>query len=243
MNMRDSAQIDLLDHGYIRFVEHWGKGDADINEAGIIEAARMSTGKGFLGWENDMRLLTYLYENKHSSPFEFAGMTVEVKAPIFVFREWQRHRTQSYGELSARYSPVPDQHYMPGLDNIERRIMEAGKNKQARGINDRIPTREEIRDWLLALQTAYTQTQYVYKTGLDLGIPKEIARCPMPVARYSVMRASANLRNWLAFLTLRMAPYAQWEIRQYANAVGSLISLAFPRTWSLFEKERANVAR
>lgn len=244
------VRIELLDHGYIELVESWGSDER------IIEAARMSTNKGFQGWgpvhadectaigrdvtnactcapkSGDEKLLAYLWENKHATPFEMAGLIVEVQAPIFVFREWHRHRTQSYNELSARYTPLPDVNYRPTED---RCIVVPSSNRQARGMTERTPTHEEVIDWLdNYLDVAYTAVQQAYQRGLDIGIPKEVARIPVSVGRYSRMRASANLRNWLAFLTLRMASNAQWEIRQYANAVGTLIAQRFPRTWELF---------
>jgi len=227
--------IPVLDHGYLKVIEGWGRDES------IIEAARMSTGKGFQGWDTDAKLLAFLYNNKHATPFEMAGLVIEVKAPIFVFREWHRHRTQSYNEMSARYIPLPDENYRPEAVAILDRIAAAGANKQARGATDRVPDEWEVSDWLGALDNAYKLSQEVYQAGLAIGIPKEIARACVPVARYSRMRASANLRNWLAFLTLRMAPNAQWEIRQYANALGQIVADRFPRTWALFETERANV--
>src|SRR3990172_2230213 len=115
----------VLDAGYIELVEHWGSDER------IIEAARMSTGKGFQGWDKDEKLLAYLYNNKHATPFEMAGMVIEVKAPIFVFREWHRHRTQSYNEMSARYIPLPDENYIP---SVERLMMRGGTNKQAHAV-------------------------------------------------------------------------------------------------------------
>lgn len=225
--------INVLDFGYVQAIESWGRDES------IIEAARMSTGKGFQDWDTDAKLLAFLYNNKHATPFEMAGVVIEVKAPIFVFREWHRHRTQSYNEMSARYIPLPDQNYAPTMENIRGRIATGGGNKQAGSATQYIPTDTEVSAWLDALQRAYEHAESVYQRGLQLGIPKEIARCPVPVARYSRMRASANLRNWLGFLTLRMAPNAQWEIRQYANAVGQVIANYFPRTWALFSAEQS----
>ena len=258
----------VLDHGYLKLIEHWG------SDARIIEAARMSTDKGFMGWERqtewncatcnytlvndadpsivgtpyrcpnhpetlltlksshpgDAKLLRYLYANKHMTPFEMAGMVIEVQAPIFVFREWHRHRTQSYNELSARYTPLPDVNYMP---TVERLIMNAGTNKQAQGTGKML-TDETAEVYQEHLKLLYDHAQAAYETALKSGVPKELARLVIPVGRYSRMRASANLRNWLAFLTLRMDPAAQWEIRQFAFAAGDLIAERFPRTWSLF---------
>ncbi len=277
--------IQLLDHGFVRNVESWGKGDAQMAEAGIIEAARQSTIKGFLGWgkwygnikqpdgtweygdlmdstveawdkagrplefsmhgvmeyrginyvAGDERLLRYLYTHKHDTPFEFAGLIIEVKAPIFVFREWHRHRTQSYNEMSARYVPLPNENYLPSM---ERLMMNASvQNKQAGLVTGANNLQEVDADtFRLKLEKAYNENEVLYTKAMKFGVPKELARLCIPVGRYSQMRASASLRNWLAFLTLRMAPEAQWEIRQYANAVGEIIAAEFPKTWELFSK-------
>jgi thymidylate synthase (FAD) len=226
------VKIDLLDHGFVRFVEAWGHGDSPDGEmeAGIIEAARQSTQGSFRGWEKDASLLAYLYNNKHSTPFEFAGMIIEVKAPIFVFREWHRHRTQSYNEMSARYAPLPAIDYIPTL---ERLMMNTGK--QGGALKDApVLTEDAATEYRAWLGEHYSQCEESYQTALGLGVPKELARIHLPVGRYSQMRAQANLRNWLAFLTLRMDPAAQWEIRQYAMAVGDIIEQTFPRTYDLF---------
>lgn len=221
----------ILDQGYVALVESWGSDER------VIEAARMSTGKGFEGWEKDEKLLAYLYNNKHSTPFEMGGMVVEVKAPIFVFREWHRHRTQSFNEMSARYIPLPNENYTPSMERLTLGANTATTNKQAQGNGVQL-TEDAAANWVRQLTALYAQAQDVYEAGISLGVPKELARLPVPVARYSRMRASANLRNWLAFLTLRKAPAAQWEIRQYADAVGELIAECFPHTWVLFAKEQ-----
>lgn len=219
-------RYDILDHGYVQLVESWGSDER------IIEAARMSTNKGFKGWPADEKLLRYLYEHKHMTPFEMAGLIVEVQAPLFVFREWHRHRTQSYNEMSARYTPMPDVNYIPSTD----RLMGKGRSasKQAGKTTDREVTTEDALQMQAAVRCAYEDAQAAYTSLLHSGAPKELARLVIPVGRYSRMRASANLRNWLAFLTLRLDENAQWEIQEYAQAVGYLIADAFPRTWALF---------
>lgn len=180
----------------------------------------------------DEKLLRYLYEHKHMTPFEMGGMTIEVQAPIFVFREWHRHRTQSYNELSARYTPLPDKNYLP---TVERLMMDGGKNKQAQGTGADMTT-EKAENFRRIVSNYYGTLQVEYKAFLDCGVSKELARLLIPVGRYSRMRASANLRNWLAFLTLRMDSAAQYEIRMYANALGTIIEQIFPRTWQLFSE-------
>lgn len=234
---------DVLDHGYVRFVEAWGTG-ADGSwtskqngygspdyEVGIVEAARQSTQGSFRGWEQDAKLLRFLYEHRHNTPFEFAGMTLEIQAPIFVFREWHRHRTQSYNEMSARYAPLPDLYYVPSVD---RCVVLETKNKQAAAMGTLVANPNDVEHWKQDVIGFYALAEKLYQRGLKMGIPKEVARVVNPVGHYSRMRVSANLRNWISFLTLRMDPNAQWEIRQFANAVGDIVSGVFPQTWALF---------
>jgi len=226
-----TIEFKLLDHGYIKLIENWG------SEERIIEAARMSTGKGFLGWGEgnkvgDEKLLKYLYENAHSTPFEMAGMILEVKAPIFVFREWHRHRTQSYNEMSARYTPLPDENYMPTIDRL---LTNSKTNKQAGTIKDSEElTVAKAHEFQKSISAHYSVAEAIYQEALSSGVPKELARIHLPVGRYSRMRASANLRNWLAFMTLRCAPTAQMEIRLYADKVANIVSTLFPRTFDFW---------
>lgn len=232
-------QTKILDSGYVEFRERWGSDER------VIEAARMSVEGGFVSWEpyadhpkGDAGLLKYLYENRHNTPFEMAGMTIVVQAPITVFREWHRHRTFAYNEMSARYTPLPDVNYLPTVD---RCLSVSGTNKQAGAIKgSETITHESALQWLEELADVYAHAQRVYQSGLNRGVPKEVARLPVPVGRYSRMMASANLRNWLAFLTLRMDEKAQWEIRQFADAVGGFIAWEFPRTWNLFKLNAKN---
>jgi len=268
--MKEEAPLrkKVLDHGYVELAEWWG------SDEGIVEAARMSTQKGFQGWgveetcarcggsgtnepENgpgslckvcrgakvavnkpgDEKLLKYLWANKHMTPFEMAGAQFEVQAPIFVFREWHRHRTQSYNEMSARYAPLPDLNYMP---TVQRLLLGGGHlTKQAgsaAGAEFLDEEGAEIFQENLAAQ--YRHAQRRYEESLQAGVPKELARLVLPVGRYSRMRAQATLRNWAQFLTLRDDPHAQWEIRQYAGAVREMLAEKFPRTMALFMEGR-----
>jgi thymidylate synthase (FAD) len=242
--------VNVDDHGYIKFIEAWGHGEAGVEnviitedvdyECGIIEAARQSTQASFRGWEQDQKLLEFLYSNrpKHTGPFEFAGMTIEVQAPICVFREWHRHRTQSYNEMSARYAPLPDLYYVPMLEDVMYRAHAETKNKQAKGMPGTNLSEANARWWLESLDAYYTQAETLYQRALEVGIPKELARLSMPVGHYSRMRATGNLLNWIRFMTLRMDPNAQAEIRRYAHIVGNFVMQYFPRTWSQFRLEQ-----
>lgn len=248
-------RIEVLDHGYVSLVESWGSDQA------IIEGARMSTGKGFNGWgpmhskgcefaaegspkqsfggccagkPGDEKLLRYLWEHKHSTPFEMGGLTVEAQAPIFVFREWHRHRVPfGYSEASARYAPLPDLNYIPTVE----RLMTGGGHltKQAGTVKGASQLTEAAAERFRQLvDLHYTRSQSLYEEALEDGVPKELARIILPVGRYSKHRATANLRGWLGFLSLRMAPNAQYEIRVYAEAIGEMVKAKFPRTWELF---------
>lgn len=256
----------VLDHGYIEFVEHWGSDER------VIEAARMSTDKGFQGWgpkyvcdkcglegvngletcihdvccfgkvkevPGDEKLLAYLYNNvpKHTSPFEMGGAIFEVQAPIMVFREWYRHRTQSFSEMSGRYTPLPDVNYIPSIERLM--IGSDGKNKQSGTIKGAEVLTGDNADWFRdSLRDMWDRQEDLYQDALKMGVPKELARVHIGVGRYSRMRASANLLNWIKFLILRMDSKAQWEIRQYANEVAVTLRELFPRTMDLFDKER-----
>jgi len=250
--------VKILDHGYLKFIEHWGSDER------IVEAARMSTGKGFLGWEpgvcpicdgtkvvdrneacwgcegkgtiaGDKNLIKRLWIKKHATPFEMAGMVIEAQAPIMVFREWHRHRTQSYNEMSARYIPLPNLNYVP---TVERLMMNSKTNRQAGVMMGASDLNEgDAENYRSMLVKMWDKQQEMYQHALQIGVAKELARVHLGVGRYSRMRASANLRNWLGFLTLRMAEDAQWEIRQYANAIGDLVAKIYPRTWALFKGE------
>jgi thymidylate synthase (FAD) len=255
--------LPVLDHGYVKLIDYMGSDEA------VVEAARMSTGRGFVSWQpyrrcqansedgilcdtiqfgsarrcdecgnadlwssfprGDLGMLDYLYRNKHMTPFECGGeMLIEVQAPIFVIREWHRHRTQSYNEASARYAKMLDVHYVPDESRIQR---QSANNKQGSGdVFDPLYADAVIQDLRREQRMVYKN----YDTLVSEGVSREIARINTPVSRYSKMRAKTDLRSWLGFLLLRMPSNAQWEIRQYASAVASLIQRIWPRTYDLF---------
>lgn len=218
----------------VTLIETWG------TEERIIESARMSTQGAFVSWEpyekhpkGDQGLLEYLYKNDHRTPFEMCGATFEVEAPIFVIREFQRHRTLSFNEASARYAPLPDQFYVPGIDRILRNS--SGSNRQAgRADGAPQPDRDTAQSFQYDLRALYEAAYEKYQDYLAAGVPKELARCFLPVGIYSKMRVSGNLRNWLQFLSLRLDPGAQEEIRVCAQLIQAALRNKFPRTSALF---------
>jgi thymidylate synthase (FAD) len=189
----------------------------------------------------DQRLLSYLWKKRHTSPFEQCEVVFEVKAPILVFREWHRHRTQAYNEMSARYAPIPDEHYMPERADVLRRALAgaASANKQEAGSG--FPEDEQDREFVVShfltlSRVAYNATQRAYDYGLKKGIPKELARISMSVGRYSVMRAKASLLNWLRFCSLRSSAEAQEEIRMYSLVIEEMLAELYPRTIALYRE-------
>lgn len=223
----------VLDHGHLKYIEHWGSDER------IIEGARQSTHGGFISWDpypdhprGDAGLLAHLWRNRHHGPFEMAGLTIQVGAPVTVFRQWHRHRTQSYDEMSGRYIELPDLDYVPSIERLEEST-KASANKQASG-SGKNPGRTALESWQSKLRAHLTDGRTIYKEGLELGVSKEVARFALGVTMYSQMWASGNLRNWLHFLNLRTDPHAQWEIRQYALALEHIVQKIYPRTFALY---------
>ena len=220
----------VLNHGIVRLVDHMG------SDLSIARNARVSYDAAWRAGEDegsDDRLIGYLMRNGHNTPFEAAAMTFEIKAPLFVLRQWHRHRTQSYNELSARYRELPEEFYVPDLEQI---TTQSKDNKQMRTYEQN-PMAQTIRDTIgEQCEGAFE----VYHGLLMMGTPREIARSVLPVATYSHMFATANLHNWFRFLAERLHPHAQYEIRVYAAAMLDMIEEQFPVAAKHF-KELHNV--
>ena len=204
-----NQQRKVLNHGFLRLVDSMG------NDLSIVRNARVSYDAEWRAGEDegsDARLINYLMANGHNTPFESVTVTFEIKAPIFVIRQWHRHRTQSYNELSARYRELADEWYLPEIKDI---TTQSKDNKQMRteSVN---PNSEEIR---MAIQKQNRHAFECYHELLDKGCPREIARSVLPVGTYTHMFATANLHNWFNFLRERLHPHAQYEIRVYAEAM------------------------
>lgn len=217
-------KISVLDHGYVRLVDSMG------NDLSIVRAARVSYDAAWRAGEdtgNDARLIRYLWKNKHTTPFEAVTFTFEVKAPIFVFRQWHRHRTWSFNELSARYRELPEEFYVPREIGVQ-----AKDNKQGRE-ND---TRTDVENDILrsAIKESAEASFEVYRRLLAQDVPRELARSVLPVNTYSHMFATVNLLNLFRFLTLRMDSHAQYEIRVYAEAMFDLIEPIVPVAQAAF---------
>lgn len=198
--------------------------DIEWQQVGCPEAKLM----GKKGQPRDLALLNTLYSNRHQTPFEMGDICIEVQAPLVVFREWHRHRMQSYNEFSARYSQMPNNHYLPDPGRIQKQST-TNKQGSAGAVDPQVAAQI-----LVELERQQQDIYRTYEGWVGSGVAKEIARLNTPVSRYSKMRAKTDIRNWLAFLGLRMEMGAQWEIRQFAHAVAEIIYKLFPKTYELF---------
>ena len=190
------------------------------------------------GKMNDPRLLRHLFMSNpcHSTPFEKTFIKFWVKAPIFVYREWHRHRVWSFNEESARYKQLPPHYWMPKLGEIG---VQSEKNHQSRVIDYEF-SKERDTEILKEIERAYRAADFSYRNLISLGTPREVARCVMPVGIYSEMVASVSLWNLFKFMDLRWHPDAQQEIREYAEAMFQLLmgSDKFPIIMKLYEEKR-----
>jgi thymidylate synthase (FAD) len=220
----------VLDHGFVRLVDSMG------TDLSVVRAARVSYDAAWRAGEDhgsDRRLIKYLWAHKHTSPFEAVTFTFEVKAPIFVFRQWHRHRTWSFNELSARYRELPEEFYVPDPTVIG---VQSINNKQGRELQ---PDLEQQRQAELEIfQAQCTAAFGVYRQLLAAAWPRELARSVLPVNTYSHMFATVDLLNLFRFATLRVDPHAQFEIRAYATAMIELIRPIVPVCVDAWEANR-----
>ena len=212
--------INVLDHGHVRLVDHMGGDLSIVRNARVSHDAAWRTGEDA---GKDEKLINYLMKNGHNTPFEAVVFTFEVKAPIFVLRQWHRHRTWSYNEVSARYTELPEEFYVPEPELIG---VQSGINHQSRDIDEDCIA----YDWSASktMRNANEDSFFMYKELLAQGVPRELARSVLPVATYSHMFATVNLHNLFRFLDERLHPHAQHEIQVYAEALLTLIEPIVP---------------
>lgn len=220
--------IHVLDKGLVRLVDSMG------SDLSVVRAARVSYDAAWRAGEDqgsDQRLINYLWKNGHSTPFESVGFTFEVYAPIFVLRQWHRHRTWTFNELSGRYRELPPSFYVPDVNVIGQ---QSSSNKQARVI-DGSAGMENIPQ---AIHNACEQSFRTYEYLLKSGTPRELARTVLPLATYSHMFATVDLLNLLKFCSLRIHDHAQYEIRVYAEAMIDLVRGIVPVSVNAWESSR-----
>lgn len=223
-------RTELLDHGFIRYRQHMG-GDLQI-----VQNARQSYDQDDIAGIDEMKdakLIRYLLMNGHTTPFEVVTATFEVKAPIFVFRQWHRHRTQSYNEVSARYVKLPTEFYIPDRDSVG---VQSAHNKQMR---EEAEASDGVDVMLEAMRSCNEEAFKLYDDLLANGMPRELARSVLPVGTYSRMSTTANLLNFMRFMKERLHPHAQYEIRVYAEAMRDIFRVIAPVAMAAFEEKYA----
>lgn len=214
-----AADIPVLDAGFIRLVHFMG------GDSGVIQAARVTFGSESKGEERDRRLVEYLLKHSHLTPFEHAVFQFHVKCPIFVARQWMRHRWGSYNEISARYTEVSEEFYIPDAFRRQDTVDKQG-SKTTRTLDH-----EKLREEFSAvIHAAYGH----YKSLLEKGVAREMARMVLPVCQYTQFYWTINARSLMNFISLRADSHAQLEMQQYALALAGVFKGKMPWTWDAF---------
>lgn len=232
------TQIDVLDHGFIRLIDTMG------DDSAIVQAARVSYGDGTKTPSDDRSLIRYLMRHWHSTPFEMCEIKIHVRLPLFVARQWIRHRTANVNEYSARYSIVPDLYYVPEPDRLGR---QSSENKQGTGE----PLPAELTNYALNLIEITSSDSFdAYKDlSCERGgntLSRELARIILPQNAYTEWYWKIDLHNLLRFMLLRSDSHAQWEIRQYANAIGRIVADWVPNAyeaWVDYQRDAVTFSR
>jgi len=220
-------EFSVLDHGFVRLVDYLG------GDARIVQAARVSYGGGTKTFRQDRGLINYLMRNRHTSPFEQVVLTFHAKMPVFVARQWVRHRTARLNEISGRYSVMEDQFYLPDSAHINA---QSTTNRQGRD-HDPLPPEVsgELRNELASEQRAAYER---YEDKISRGLAREVARINLPLSLYTQWYWQIDLHNLFHFLELRLDPHAQYEIRAYAEVILDIARRVAPLACEAFEEHR-----
>ncbi|MDC3110634.1 FAD-dependent thymidylate synthase [Pelagibacteraceae bacterium] len=230
--------LPALDHGFVRVVDYMG------DDTAIVQSARVSYGKGTKKISNDKGLIKYLMRHWHSTPFEMCEIKLHVKLPIFIARQWIRHRTANVNEYSARYSILDKEFYIPSVENL---ASQSQVNKQGRAES---LSSEEANKVITLLKNDAEQTYRNYEVMLNensegetlddgsMGIARELARMNLTLNTYTQWYWKIDLNNLLHFLALRADAHAQYEIRVYADIILDIVKKWVPVTYEAFEDYR-----
>jgi thymidylate synthase (FAD) len=214
----------VLTHGFVALVDYMG------NDASIVQAARVSYGQGTKSVRDDRGLIRYLMRHRHTTPFEMVEFKFLVRLPIFVARQWVRHRTASLNEASYRYSIAPDEYEVPPPEEVRR---QSTRNRQGRG--EALPA-DVVDRFRSDLDSVSKEAYAAYSRALDAGVARETARLLLPVAYYTQWYWKINLHNLFHFLSLRLDAHSQEEIRLYAAEIAKLAQVICPVAFEAFEE-------
>ncbi len=216
-------EFPVLDHGFVRLVDYMG------SDSAIVQAARVSYGDGTKKVSEDRGLIRYLMRHRHTSPFEMVEFKFHVKLPIFVARQWIRHRTANVNEYSGRYSVMKEEFYLPKNEDIR---FQSTVNKQGRSEKE-VP--QELKNELLGyLQSSQKDSYANYDKFVETGLARELARINLPLSMYTEWYWKIDLHNLFHFLRLRMDSHSQMEIRVYADVIADIVRQICPIAYEAF---------
>ncbi len=218
-------EFPVLDKGFVRLVDYLG------GDQRIVQAARVSYGAGTKSYRQDKGLINYLLRNEHTSPFEQVILTFHTKMPIFVARQWVRHRTARLNEISGRYSVMEQEFYIPAPDQI---ALQSSDNKQGRESEPMSP--EDAATVREELARGYEEAYRIYEALLARGVARELARVVLPLSLYTEWYWQIDLHNLFHFLKLRVDPHAQYEIRAYGEVMLDITRRVCPLAVEAFEE-------
>lgn len=224
--MEIGHKIDLEGQGYVRYIDSLG------TDLSILQAARISYGSPSKGEAADKKLIAYLYRNRHTSPFEQVNISFNIKMPIFCMRQFVRHRTFRLNEVSARYTELPSDFFVP-----EKYRKQDTKNRQGSVVTDEL----DHSDISNVVREASENSYDVYQHLLDEGVAKEMARMVLPVNIYTEIYVNIDLHNLMHFLTLRCDGHAQSEMQEIAQAMKTIAEKLYPWSMEVYNKTKVTV--
>lgn len=223
------VEIPILDKGFVRLVDYMG------GDQRVVQSARVSYGVGTKTVRQDQGLINYLIKNHHTSPFEQVILTFHAKMPVFVARQWVRHRTARLNEISGRYSVMRDEFYVPSPETLK---FQSANNKQARD-EDSIPL-DQAMSLVEQIEGDQKALYEHYQNMIDQELAREVARINLPLSLYTEWYWQIDLHNLLHFIRLRLDPHAQYEIRVYAEALAKCAKAVAPFSFEAFEEHVLN---
>ncbi len=234
------THFGVLNRGFVRLVDAMG------SDAAIVQAARVSYGKGTKKTREDRALIRYLMRHRHNSPFEMCELKLHVKLPLFVARQWVRHRTASLNEYSARYSEMHEEFYVPNEPNDGKALFaeaclgkQSQENRQGRSEDATLAKQDKRSSLTARLEDRARKAFAFYRDLLDKGVSRELARITLPLSTYTEFYWKVNLHNMFHFLELRLDAHAQEEIRLYAETIfENIVRPLFPQASEAFTDYR-----
>ncbi len=245
--MKNGYTIPVLDKGFVRYIGHFGSDER------ICEAARISYRAPSKGDEQDQKLINYLWKNLHTSPFEQINLTFDIKLPLFVQGQMVRHRTQRLNQVSARYTEMLEEFYIPAewrkqdTKNKQGSTVEKNWNplmfeNEVKSFDDKYKTKGSSANASEYLNSISKVCYNAYQNLLKVGISREMARMILPQNLYTEIYSNWDLNNLMRFFTLRLDDqHAQWEIRQYAKAMYDITKEIYPMTMKAYDRYKIKV--